>query len=259
MRTLFRQMSKCGQIKCNAPGHKECIQYRVWKKRHPLQHRNLVDRAANSPRFAFIPHPAILKVFERQVRNEGGIMSIVPPCLGVADAHGNHPYTCVNCAKQLRDLKENLRKRKSAVYGQSDHRIGKVGFRTSYARVNEQREALKMEKHRRKRAEKLSSGLLGVVRTHKDWEEVLVESVDNQDDVKFILDLVGLFKENIAREHPVQITVMKNLVGKLKSKNNHRYLDIVKDISSLHKTGLVKEITVLWLTVLVFVVRQLLV
>ena len=117
--TLFRQMSKCGQIKCNAPGHKECIQYRVWKKRHPLQHRNLVDRAANSPRFAFIPHPAILKVFERQVRIEGGIMSIVPPCLGVADAHGNHPYTCVNCAKQLRDLKENLRKRKSAVYGQS--------------------------------------------------------------------------------------------------------------------------------------------
>ena len=152
---------------------------RVWKKRHPLQHRNLVDRAANSPRSAFIPHPATLKVFERQVRIEGGIMSIVPPCLGVADAYGNHPYTRVNCAEQLRDLKENLRKRKSVVYGQSDHRIGKVGFRTSYAHVNEQREALKMEKHRRKRAEKLSSGLLGVVRTHKDWEEVLVESVDN--------------------------------------------------------------------------------
>ena len=95
-----------------------------------------------------------------------------------------------------------------------------------------------MEKHRRKRAEKLSNGLLRVVRTHKDWEEVLVESVDNQDDAKFILDLVGLFKENIAREYPVQITVIKNLVGKLKSKNNHRYLDIVKDISSLHKNRL---------------------
>ena len=95
----FVKMSKSGQIKCNAPGHKECIQYRVWKKRHPLQHRNLVDRAANSPRSAFIPHPVTLKVFERQVRIEGGIMSIVPHCLGVADAHGNHPYTCVNCAK----------------------------------------------------------------------------------------------------------------------------------------------------------------
>ena len=166
-------------------------------------------------------------------------MSIVPPCLGVAEAGGDHPYTCKNCLKQLRDLKDHLRKKKKkAVYGETHSRIGRRGFCTSYARVNEQRRAFEKEKIDKKRAEKLNSGLLNVVRTHREWEEVLGESVENQDDVKFILDLVGLFKGNIAKEHPIQITVMKNLVGKLKSKNNHKYLDIVKDISTLHKNRL---------------------
>ena len=59
---------------------------------------------------------------------------------------------------------------------------------------------------------------------------MLVASFENQDDVKFILDLVGLFKGNIAEEHLIQITGMNNLVGKLKSKNNHKYLTTVKDI-----------------------------
>ncbi len=239
MRMLFREMTKTGEIKCSTPGHKGCnIQYKVWKKRHPQQHRNVVDRAGNSPRSTFIPQPATLNVYGRHVKIEGGIMSIVPPCLGVADANGNHPYTCKNCSKQLRDLKDHLRKKKKAVYGETDNRIGRVGFRASYSRVNEQKQALEKEKINRKRAEKLTSSLLNVVRTHKEWEEVLGESVENQDDVKFILDLVGLFKGNIAKNHPVQLTVMKNLVGKLKSKNNHKYLDIVKDISTLHKNRL---------------------
>ena len=138
----------------------------------------------------------------------------------------------------MRDLKGHLRKKKKSVYTQIDNEIGRVGFRTSYAHVNEQRKALKTEKINRKRAEKLNNSLLSVVRTHKEREEVLLESVENQDDVKFILDLVGLFKGKIAHDHPVQITVMKNLVGKFKSKYNYRYLDIVKDNSSLHKNRL---------------------
>ena len=37
------------------------------------------------------------------MKNEGGIMNIIPYCLSVADAHENHPYTCINCVKQLRE------------------------------------------------------------------------------------------------------------------------------------------------------------
>lgn len=208
----------------------------MWKRRHPLQHKNLVKKAGNSPKSAFIPQPTTLNVHGKHVKIVGGIMSIVPPCLGVAEAGGDHPYTCKNCLKQLRDLKDHLRK-KMAVCGETDSSIGR-DFRTSYARVNEQIRAFEKEKIDKKRAEILNIGLLNVVCTHREWEEVLGESVENEDDVKFILDLVGLFKGNIAKEHSIQITVMKNLVGKLKSKNNHKYLDIVKDISTLHKNRL---------------------
>ena len=78
-------------------------------------------------------------------------MSILPPCLGVADALGDHPYTCISLGKQLRDLKEHLNEEKKAItqtitdrqsHGGCDNRIGAVGLHTSYAHVNEQRKAL---------------------------------------------------------------------------------------------------------------------
>lgn len=95
VRSLFREKSKTGRIKCSSTtGHKGCVQYKEWKKRHPLQHRRLVDKAANSPKSVFVPQPATLNLCGRHVRIEGGIMSIKPAFLGVADIHGNHPYAC---------------------------------------------------------------------------------------------------------------------------------------------------------------------
>jgi len=89
-----------------------------------------------------MPQPAPFTAFGRQLKIEGGIMSILPPCLDVADALGDHPYTGISLGKQLRDLKEHLNEEKKAIYGGCDNRIGDVGLHTSYAHVNEQRKAL---------------------------------------------------------------------------------------------------------------------
>lgn len=45
-------------------------------------------------------------------------------------------------------------------------------------------------------------------------------------------------KMGISKIKPIQIMVLRNLVSKLKKGNNHRYADLVKDISSLFKNEL---------------------
>ena len=55
----------------------------------------------------------------------------------------------------------------------------------------------------------------------------------NPEDEK--LDLVHLMN---SKTKPMQVMVLKNLVSKLKKGNNHHYVDLVKDISSLFKNSL---------------------
>ena len=42
----------------------------------------------------------------------------------------------------------------------------------------------------------------------------------------------------MSQSNPIQVTVIRNLVSKLKSKNNTKYVDIIKDTSALHKNRL---------------------
>ena len=46
-----------------------------------------------------------------------------------------------------------------------------------------------------------------------------------------MIDLLGLNNQL----KPLQFEVLKTLIGKMKSKTNHRYTRIVKNISALHK------------------------
>ena len=75
-------------------------------------------------------------------------------------------------------------------------------------------------------------------RSSKDWEDLLVESCLKKDEAKLVVDLTSLLKENISEKNPIQVDVIRNMVGKIKSKNNHHYIETIKDISALHKNKL---------------------
>ena len=53
-----------------------------------------------------------------------------------------------------------------------------------------------------------------------------------------IVDLLALFREDIDIKKPVQVTVLTNLVGKLKGNVSHKYIPLIKMIAKLHKTRL---------------------
>ncbi|CAH3142481.1 unnamed protein product [Porites lobata] len=55
---------------------------------------------------------------------------------------------------------------------------------------------------------------------------------------KLIVDLLALFGEDIDTKKPIQVTVITNLVGKLKGNVNHKYVPLIKMIAKLHKTRL---------------------
>ena len=66
----------------------------------------------------------------------------------------------------------------------------------------------------------------------------LQENYSNGDDQNLIIDLVRLFKSGVSKTQPIQVLVIKNLVAKMLKANNHHYLNIIKDISSLFKNQL---------------------
>ena len=53
-----------------------------------------------------------------------------------------------------------------------------------------------------------------------------------------IRSFVLFLKENISEKNPIQSDVIRNVVGKLKSKNNHHYIETINDISAFHKNKL---------------------
>lgn len=131
---------------------------------------------------------------------KGGIKSLDPPCLEDALSFGDYPYTCANCANQLRQLKDILRHRLVGSWNSLANRIGHVGFNKRYARKGEFSEALNKEVDRRKGAVKQVSALLQVKLSPLEWENQLQESCRYGDDQKLIMDngvlanVVSLFK-----------------------------------------------------------------
>ena len=69
----------------------------------------------------------------------------------------------------------------------------------------------------------------------KDMEDVLINSCITGDEQKLMVDLARLFKSGIASRKPVQILVLKNLISKLRRKNNHHYVSLIKDLSGVFK------------------------
>lgn len=196
--------------------------------------RDIIHKSHSSSSSAYVPLAQVIVVHNKEVQVEAEIKSLDPPCLEDALSYGDHPYTCSNCASQMRELKDILKHRKTGTCNSLTNRIGHVGFNKRYARKEELSEALTNEVDQQKDADKQVSALLQVKLSPLEWENQLQESCRNGDDQKLIVDLARLFKSGISKTHSVQVIVIKNLVLKLLKSNNHHYVGIVKDISSLN-------------------------
>ena len=122
--------------------------------------------------------------------------------------------------------------------GGAQDRIGIQGFNHRYARLFEIESALKMEKDRRKEAERNFADLTRIKLTVTEWERSLMESCLSCDEEKLIVDLICLFKMGMSKTKQVQMMIIRNLTAKLRKGNNNHYVELVKDISSLFRNEL---------------------
>ena len=58
---------------------------------------------------------------------------------------------------------------------------------------------------------------------------MLADACNTVNEEKLVTDLLGL----VNQPKTLQFEMLKNLIGKMKSKTNHRYTSIIKDISVL--------------------------
>ena len=171
-----------------------------------------------------------------QIRGE--IKSLEPPYKGEALPYGENPYTCDNCYRQLRELKNTLQHRSRGRLDGKTNRLGLKGFNRRYARKGEMMDALEVETQKRKLAEANVKQLVRRTLTQRDWEESLHEACRSEEDQILAINLVRLLKSGISARNPMQILVLKNLTSKLQKCNNHHHVDLVKDISGLFKNEL---------------------
>lgn len=237
---LFRKLIRQNGIKCIKKGHSSCRNYFKWKTLHPQEFQSIKEKCENCPKSVYIPNPAIVLLDGQKVEIEGGIKSLDPPCLSFAYNAGEHPFTCKNCHEQLRDLKNLIRKRTKATYEieRNKTRVGLKGFRNGYAKHGEELKALKQSQSAKKEAEEKSNALIKELNKPQKWTDLLLQSCLNGDEAKLVEDLVKLLQAGVSESKPIQITVIRNLVSKLKSKNNTKYVEIIKDLSAVHKNRL---------------------
>ena len=109
-------------------GHDSCREYKGWCERHLIDAKELIEKANKSYRSIYTPMKCTINPFSQCVQVDGSIKSVDPPCTGKAASYGENPYSCANCAKQLRDLKDILRHRGKGSLGGMQDRIGFPGF-----------------------------------------------------------------------------------------------------------------------------------
>lgn len=177
-KSLFRKRLHDGTIKCYKfrKSHKQCCSYTKWKENHPAECKAIIEEASRKPKAVYIPMNKFINVHGRDVKISGGIKSVDPPCLEEAMSHGTHPFTCLNCAKQERELKNTLQHRLTGRLQGHENRLGQAGFNKRYARKEELEDALNKEGQIRKAAQKQFRELARVQLAPKDVEDCLMDS-----------------------------------------------------------------------------------
>ena len=236
-KTLFEQQREKGRFQCfvKEEGHKGCVTFKVWKNKHPEEARELGKSRPARAVYVLLNEEVTYK--GQKIFVKGSIKSLDPPCTGKPSGLPRHPLTCQNCFKQQQYLVDLSNKRDQSVYGSStENRIGKKGFRHDYARKTEMKEKVSELVQANKNLGKTVASMSA--KHLKTWEEMLQESCNEKYQEKLIVDLLYLFKEDIDKSKPVQLAVLRNLVGKLKGSVNHHYLPLIKTIGKLHKIRL---------------------
>ena len=196
-RRLYEGIIRCYKVSMN---HKQCYMYEEWKKHHPGEHRLLVEDASKQPKSVFIPLNKTIRVYGKDVTVAGGIKNLDPPCLDEAVSHGKHPFTCSNCAKQERELKNTLQHRRSGSLQDTKNRIGLSGFNKRYARKGELEDALEKAENRHRSAQKQIREMAKVQLAPKEIEDCLLDSSISGDEQKLVIDLVRLLKSDMAKK-----------------------------------------------------------
>lgn len=237
---LFSERVRNGTIKCykQDPGHALCSNYNDWKVKHSIEASLLKDEATSKFRSIFVANSKKVSIHGKVVEIRGGIKSLDPPCQEDAFSVGDHPYTCDNCHTQLRELKDIIQHRKSGSLHLEANRLGLSGFNKRYTRRSEAVNALEVETQRRKLSEAKMKQLIRAKFSSKDWEESLYSACLDGEDQRLVVNLVRLLRMGLSQRNPMQIEIIRNLVSKLQRANNHRYVDLVKDISALFKNEL---------------------
>ena len=198
----------------------------------------LKDKATSKFRSIFVAISKKVSIHGKVVEIRGGIKSLDPPCQEEAFSASDHPYTCDNCHIQLRELKDIIQHRKSGSLHLKANRLGLSGFNKRYSRRGEAINALEVKTQKHKLSEAKMKQLITAKFSPKDWEESLHSACLDGEDQRLVINLVRLLRMGVTERNPMQIEVIRNLVSKLQRANNHRYVDLVKDVSALFKNKL---------------------
>ena len=237
-KTLFERERAKSKFRCflKEKGHTKCSTFKGWKDKHPVEAEELAKSRLARTIYVLLNGDVTYKGQKLFVK--GAIKSIDTPCTGKPSGLPRHPLTCKNCFSQQQYLMDLSKKRDQAVYnGSSDNRIGRKGFRHDYALKNEIKEKLvELQDSNRKLGKAVTS--LSVKKS-KTWEEMLQESCEEKYQEKLTADLLHLFKEDIDQTNPVQVTIMRNLVGKLRRGVNNHFVPLMKTIGKMRKIELI--------------------
>lgn len=153
---LFQERLKNGILQCSKdfPDHAKCWKYKEWKGKHPVEAADLKQEAQSKARSVFIGFCKDVMIHGKVVHIRGGIKSLQPPCQEEALSYGKHPFTCENCFRQRRELKDIIQHRKSGSLSDKTNRLGLPGFNKRYAKMGEAVDALEIETQKCKQSEK---------------------------------------------------------------------------------------------------------
>ena len=215
--------------------HPECKDFQVWKTKHPdlfkILNSNVVDTATY----------VSLNIYHEETHKfiKMAIKSKLPPCEMTANALGVNKFICPPCQSQYMYLADKLKKRKRAALTCVKSRLYCRGMKEENLTKVEKAEKDADRTYKLKALEREVAKLTKTIRhSENNWTHILHTSILRQDEQQFLSDCCRLFQKGASDKHPVQITVMKNLVQKLKSGNNTRFPDLIKEIALMHKTQL---------------------
>ena len=82
-KSLFKERLHEGIIRCykTSVNHEQYYRYEAWTKKHPGKQKLMLEEAGRNPRAIFIPLNKTVSVHGRDIKLNGGIKSLDPPCL----------------------------------------------------------------------------------------------------------------------------------------------------------------------------------